>query len=649
MSIAFGWVSLSGQPADRSIGERMGSTLAFDVETMGFLVENCLMFGHYPWYITRDDAFDRQPIDSRSGRYLLTADARIYNRVELIGELDLTGRPTERIGDGALLLAAWERWQAQALTHVEGDYAFALWDRETRTLHLARDPFGHRPLFWHQGKDFFVFASLPKVLFSLPEVPRELNKARVADHLIHLPWMGEETLLQGIQRVLPGHRLEHSERGTNQMPCRRLDPDRRIILKSDTEYLEAFGGHLERAVRERLRTARSVASHLSSGYDSSTVTAIAARLLARDGRRLSAFTAVPRDGFDGPVPGMRRGNEGPAAKALVGRFPNIDHRLVSVGPQSPLEGLHEANVAMDWPFLLPSNRLWLHRIDAEAERCGANVMLVGTKGNFTISYEGMGLLPEAVGSRRLLHWWREARALHRAGKRWRGLLFSSFGPYIPFWIEQWITRHAGKRKVDWHRYPYSAIRADFAQTMKLSERVRRSGRIFSYTPSSDSRKIRIAALDRPNIGNIFTWSARQDVEWRDPTADFRLAEFCFAIPEEQFLHDGESRWLLKRLMGDILPPEILFQQGGRGFQAADWYEGLEAARAEINEWLEQLEEIPAAREILDLTRMRLAYEHWPTDGWNRPGVRETYQTMLLQGLSMGSFIRYVEEESTNHR
>jgi asparagine synthase (glutamine-hydrolysing) len=619
----------------------MRKRLAFDPSPAGLHVEKHVAFGHCPWPVTRDDAFDRQPAASRSGRYLMTADVRIYNRKELIGDLGLHGVPADKIPDSAILLAAWERWQINALQRIEGDYAFGLWDRKTRTFYSARDPFGHRPLVWCLGKDFFAFASLPKALFTLPGITSEVNRERMVDLLAALPLVGADTLFRGIQRVIPGHCLQYNERGLSQIQCRCLDPGRRIVLKSDDAYLEAFREHLERAVGERLRTRNGVACQLSSGYDSSTVTATAARLLARDGRRLTALTAVPRAGFDGPVPKGRKGNEGPAARALAERFPNIDHRLVSVGPKSPLEGLHETNIDLDAPFHNPDNRFWWQQIQREAAGCGANVLLTGQMGNLTISHPGKTLLSRSVRSGHWLRWWRECTALRRSGQSLKSLLASSFAPFLPPRLWPLIQKIAGREVPDLYRI--SALRADFARAMKLPKRARTAGWDLAYAPKSDSRKLRIAAFKRSDFGNMTAWSARNGVEYRDPTADFRLASFCIAIPENQYLRNGQTRWLLKRLMSNALPPEILHQQGGKGLQAADWYEGLLPARAEVRRWIERLANIPAARDILDFGRMAAALDNWPADGLDQAGTIWTYRFMLLRGLSVGSFIRYVEE------
>ena len=160
----------------------------------------------------------------------------------------------------------------------------------------------------------------------------------------------------------------------------------------------------------RLRSSGLIASHLSSGFDSSTVTALAARQLAAQNKTLIAYTAVPREGFDGPVPKGRHGDEGPGARALAARFPNIEHHLICTTGTSPLDRLDESVQTLDRPPLNPCNLVWINAIRGGAAERGAKVLLTGAMGNMTISYTGREYLPWLFGQRQWAAWWREPKA-----------------------------------------------------------------------------------------------------------------------------------------------------------------------------------------------------------------------------------------------
>src|SRR5262249_23261988 len=148
--------------------------------------------------------FDRQPLRSGDARYVLVADVRLDNRDELTDALRIPS-PHGGLCDAAILLAAIERWQESFLDRIVGDYAVAVGDSLRRRLLLVRDPLGQRPLHYHRGNKFFAFASMPKGLHALSEVPYAPDEDRIAQSLVLMPEVGTQSFFQGIERVEPGH------------------------------------------------------------------------------------------------------------------------------------------------------------------------------------------------------------------------------------------------------------------------------------------------------------------------------------------------------------------------------------------------------------------------------------------------------------
>ena len=158
----------------------------------------------------------------------------------------------------------------------------------------------------------------------------------------------------------------------------------------------------------------AVGTHLSAGYDSAAVTATAARLLAPAGGKVVAFTAVPREGYDGPAPKDRIGDEGPLAAATAAMYPNIDHVLIRSGHLSPLDQLDRSFFLFDRPMLNPCNWVWLAAINGAARDRKLPVVLTGQMGNMSLSYNGLEFLPELLGRGRVLRLLREGAKARRA-------------------------------------------------------------------------------------------------------------------------------------------------------------------------------------------------------------------------------------------
>jgi asparagine synthase (glutamine-hydrolysing) len=586
-----------------------------------------------------EDAFDHQPLIGGQGRYILVADVRLDNRDELAGALGIPAPQARKLCDAAILLAAIERWDESCLERLVGNYAFAVWDGSRRRLLLARDPLGLRPLHYHRGNKFFAFASMPKGLHALPEVPYAPNEEKMAEFLVLLPETGTQTFFLGVERVEPGHSVVVTD---NELTRRRYwQPSRRqIALRRPEDYSDALRELLDQAVKCRLRGAQDVGADLSGGFDSGAVAATAARLLAPSGGRVIAFTSVPREGYNGPAPRNRIINEGPYAAATAALYPNIEHVLVSSEGRSSLDGLDRNVFLYERPLPgICGNAVSINIGNAMRKR-KLRVALGGGFGNLGLSYNGIELLPELFRQGRWLRLWREARALVGPGRmRWRGVLANTFGPWCPsaLWIR--LNKIAGRCAPEVS--DYTAIHPGRLAALDLPSRATACNLDLTYRPWKDSFVSRLWALQREDPGNYSKGAlGGWQIDHRDPTADIRLLEFCLAVPTEQFLSGGMQRALARRALADRLPKQVL-EESRRGLQAADWHEDLTAARDRIAEELDRLDACPAATRALDLPRLRRLANNWPSEGWERDEVIMPYRYVLSRAICAGHFLRSV--------
>ncbi len=644
MSAIAGLIRFDSSSVDSATIERIENILRpYGRDAQHHWCQGGATFIHTLLRTTPEESLDRQPLYHAASDSCLLFDGRLDNREDLSRELGLDVAAAALLADSDLVLQAVLRWQMDAVHHLIGNFALACWCERERTLWLARDPLGFRPLFWHQHNGFFAFASLPKALFTIPGISRELSEERLADLLLLLPMIGPETFFKGIYRVEPGQVLILKD---NQVTTRRyhsFDPKREIHLPSDDDYLQAFQERVEQAVASCLRSNGPIVSHLSSGFDSSTVTALAAAQLAKQGQRLTAYTAVPRPGFNGLETRGRHGDEGPVARVLAEKFANIDHVLIDTVGTSPIDNLQDNIEELDRAPLNPCNMVWGEAISADAVRRGARVLLTGQMGNMTISYTGEQYLPALLGKGQLVRWWQEASALKKAQphRRWRGFAAQSLGPYLPAWLWALIEKY---RNRGWHISDYTAIHPDFLKGVG-QERIHYSQWDTSYRPWADGRRMRIAVLNRLDIGEHWLAANHKGLDMRDPTSDLRLIEFCLAVPDHQYLRNGQTRWLLKRMMGNILPPQIL-NATTKGLQAADWYESVVASADRMKELLKQHQAHGKIGQYLDLETVLKDLEELPDSGWEQDRVMKKYRLKLLRGLSVAEFIRYVEPDNS---
>jgi asparagine synthase (glutamine-hydrolysing) len=541
------------------------------------------------------------------------------------------------MADADILLAAWERWEGDCFDRLNGCYAFAVWDHAQRTLTLARDPFAQRPLHFHRGVRFFAFASMPKGLHALEEIPRAPDESMAQDYLAFMPEHDSRSFFAGVERVEPGCRLDVTPQGVTSE--RHWRPTRRLLKMSGSEeYSEALRAHLDRATSAQLRGAGNpVGAHLSGGLDSSGVAATAARLRAATGEKVVGFTAVPRDGFEYDGPKWHLTDEGPLAAATAALYPNMEQVKVSMAGRTPLDRIDHDFLIYDRPIFNRCNSVWHSEISQQAKARGITVMLHGLYGNATSSYDGLDLLPSLIAQGRLRDWLRHAREVVAVGVVGpRAVVVDSLGPWTPLPVWRWAN--GVRRRHNHSPEEYTALKPGLRRQRQVNRRMKALGWDAYARPAADGFRTRLRILSFADSGNYNKGDlAGWGLDRRDPTLDRELVEFCLSVPPEQYLLNGMPRSLARRALSDRLPPEVT-RERRMGRQGVDWFEGFTAARGEIADWIGRLEGCRPAADALDLPRLRRLMDAWPTEGWAADEVEHSYRLAMLRGLSVGHFL-----------
>jgi asparagine synthase (glutamine-hydrolysing) len=421
-----------------------------------------------------------------------------------------------------------------------------------------------------------------------------------------------------------------------------------LRLRTHPDYVEALAGHLDRAVSAALRGAGSeVGAHLSSGFDSSTVATTAARILASRGGTVVAYTAAPREGYRKTLPN-RLADESALAADIASMHPNMEHVVVRP-KRTPLTDLARTSSIYGGPVLNICNEPWYVEINDDAASRGISIMLEGANGNATISETGMLALSELAAAGRIRCWFNIATGLVRRGEAaWTNILWKSFNPLLPDSLYRWLMeRRFGRMAAGTNSTP---LKDEFLTTVTLeAARDRphsdRQPRMLSggwIRPSGNSLTNRLIMLVPSDTGAASKGMlAEWKIDYRDPTADRRLVEFTLRVPVEQFIHGGQPRALLRKVLADRVPAEVL-DNGIRGYQSADWHERLNEARQEVDQEVAQIEQFEPAAEIIDVERLKRLLDAWPDPGselWTGYSATLDYRSCLLRAISAGSFMR----------
>lgn len=215
----------------------------------------------------------RQPMVDPANRYVLVFNGEIYNYLELRQELEKLGFEFSTNGDTEVLLAAYVKYGATCLDHLNGMFSFAIWDQQDQVLFAARDRLGVKPFFYGQNSDgFFAFSSELQAMRGLP-LDFSLSSPALRQYLRNGFIRSPSTIFRGINELRPAHFLRHSRRCGLEIQAywQPPDPDSGSKNKSETELIDELREIFQSAVNIRLRSDVPLGAFLSGGLDSSIV------------------------------------------------------------------------------------------------------------------------------------------------------------------------------------------------------------------------------------------------------------------------------------------------------------------------------------------------------------------------------------------
>jgi asparagine synthase (glutamine-hydrolysing) len=532
-----------------------------------------------------------QPMASSCGRFVIAFNGEIYNHLELRARFE--GQQWRGHSDTETLLACFETWGIEkTLESAVGMFAIALWDRETRTLTLARDRMGEKPLYygWQGEGDTFLFGSELKALKAHPAFRAQVDRGALALLLRHNYVPAPYSIYEGIYKLpagtylqlRPGHRdaepmaywslAEVAERGM-------ASP----FAGSDDEALDALEQHLGAAVRSQMMADVPLGALLSGGLDSTTIVAL---MQANSSRPVRTFTI----GFD-----EREYDEATHARA-VAKHLGTDHTELRLSGEDALALVPQMPAMYDEPFA-DSSQLPTHLV-MKLARQHVTVALSGDAGDemfggynrymhvpkvwqrmgwmpqFMRSSLGAGLtaLPSGTINRMAGPLARRAGIAqpgdkaHKLGRRLRDMR-SMDDLYVSL-VSEWPN--SGDMVVDGHMPPN--LLDERARWPRLADPVARMMALdgLTYLPDDILVKVDRAAM-------------AVSLETRAPFLDRGVVEFAWSLPMNMKIRDGQGKWLLRRLLDRYVPRELVERpKMGFGIPLDAWLRGP------LREWAESL-------------------------------------------------------------
>jgi asparagine synthase (glutamine-hydrolysing) len=499
-----------------------------------------------------------QPLSSDGGRFWVMQNGEIYNYVELRDELEQRGRRFATSSDTEVIAQAYAEWGPECLQRLNGDFAFAVWDRLEQELFLARDRFGVRPLFLADLGGDLVFASEAKALLRHPQASRELDPLGLVEAFTIWSILPDRSALSGVRELAPAHYLRVGPDGTREerrwwsLPFASAETEQR---EAD-DAAEELRTLLEDATRIRLRADVPVAAYLSGGLDSSLTAALARRLYPDT---LYSFGIGFTD---------ERFDESRYQDRFVRELGTSLTRVV-VDAHDIAELLPRVVELSEKPTLRTAPAPLL-RLSAAVREAGLKVVITGEGADEL--FGGYDIFREDAVRR---FWARdpesELRPLLLAGlNEFLGRDLARSGTFLAGFYKRGLT------DVDDPLYSHRLRFANTSRCLSLftgdvldraaaqgdpAERVEASlpAEFGHWTPLGRAQHLEIATLlegyllhtqgDRMLMGN--------SVEGRFPFLDHRVAEFAAALPDRLKLRGLQEKMLLRRAAAPLLPEAIV--------------------------------------------------------------------------------------------
>ena len=509
-----------------------------------------------------------QPTYNEDRSVAVILNGEIYNYRELRQDLEKRGHSFRSQSDTEVLPHLYEEYADDMVQHLNGMFAFALWDSKRRRLLIARDRFGEKPLYWGVFDNTLLFASEPKVLLSHPSVTTSLNLQALRQYLSFDYVPAPLTIYQGINKLPAAHTLTLDNGKVETRPYWRLSYKTKQPPPTEGEAAEHLRELLADSVRMRLVSDVPLGVLLSGGVDSSTIAALAVRASSEAVKTFSISFA--ESSFD----------ESSYARA-VAKFLGTDHHEERLSSNLAANLVGEIGSWMDEPFSDPS--LVPTYLLSRFTRKHVTVALGGDGGD-----ELFAGYPTYRGHRWAQNYLRVPRAL-RSGivKPLIGLLpVKTKNLSFDYKATRFVTG-AEYDPVARHHIWFGSFNPAEQQLLLTPEVLRNSDDdiyrearlMFAECDSSDVVE-QMQSLDtrlylaEDILTKVDRASMAVSLEVRAPFLDQRVAEFAASLPANYKLRGRKTKYILKRAIKDLLPPFVT-RRGKKGFgvPVAEWLKG----------------------------------------------------------------------------
>lgn len=524
-----GWVDFRRdmRPERRKVEKMMATLSKRGPDEGNVWLGSNIAFGHRRLAVV-DLEGGKQPMtrEKEGSGYTICYNGELYNTEDIRKVLLQRGYIFSGHSDTEVLLTAYMEWEEGCLEHLNGIFAFAVWDEQKEKLFVGRDRLGVKPLFFAETNGGLLIASEQKAILSHPDMRAEIDREGLSELFglgpSRTPGNG---VFKGIKELRPAHALSFTRNGL------KIWRYWNVRSKKHTESFEETTDHVRYlftdAVKRQLVSDVPLSTFLSGGLDSSAITAIAANSYAQEGKQLHTYSID----YEGNEQHFKESVFQPNSDEMFIRkmsdtFNTIHHNCV-IPQKSLVERLTDAVHFRDLPGMadIDSSLLWFCE---------------NVKSEFTVSLSGE-CADEIFGG---YPWFHRKEDLERQGFPW----MRSTGMRQGLLREEWQKKLSLQSYVD-DRYKETIAEVPILDGESTIEARRRE---LFYLNMLWFMSTLLERKDRMSMG--------ASLEVRVPFADHRVVEYAWNIPWDMKMYEGREKGLLRKSLEGLLPNEILYRK-----------------------------------------------------------------------------------------
>ena len=575
MSGIAGFLHCSGEPADPQKLSAMTSLMKHrGPDGIGHWHSGAVALGHCMFHTTPESLSEAQPLINSAKNHVLVADGRIDNWEEVRALLEGAKCDLSTHCDAELISKSFETWGNACFERLDGDFAIALWDIRSQTLHIARDRSGQKPFFYHWNGQSFTFASELSAILAMPWVRQSLNEGMIAEILTDKYCSLEQTFWKDIYRLLPAHSAKVRVQKLTFHRYWTPGTTNEIRYRKHEDYVAHYRELLFDTVRRFSRSHKPLGCEVSGGLDSSAIFSVGANLAA-EGKLLSPDLK----GFTLSFPDDTDANELRYARAVS---EHASRPVQEVPPTYESLNWHLRFAQVHKALPLAPNSLMHGGIQKAMAGEGCVVSLHGLGGD-----EWLSGSPNTYSEAIALKDWAALKESFLNDLANKGLLRSLYAmprygllPLLPEPVKRPLRRFRDQEDTP------SKIMLSTELAALLEEQVQARSNKPNTKLAGSRHKPQVAHLT--NVYALFAREASEHfasldgIEARAPLYSKPIIEFSLSTPAAHRMRSGMDRAIHRQALKGVLPESVRLRQSKAEFSSV--YEHYLPALAGEQDW-----------------------------------------------------------------